>query len=314
MDWLEQLLASVQFLSTYPLAFIQRIEVRRRPRATRHFSHHIIQMVGCFTIFDAQRLEAAYDLPHERVVLLAPSASEDSLVLDPFLTVADQIPVPGVCDVFVLNGVESRRARYLSAHLGQELPTDHPAWPHGPMQLEDVRRFFDLLRHAPIDEVEVEITWEGQTPSAAVEEHSTLSTEEIFAAQYQRQPVTKPPSSPYKFLDYFNPEDAALFFGRDQEIHQVQRKFHTSRLLILHGESGTGKTSLIRAGLIPRLSPETWPLAWKIMPPWVKCVRRWRAIWRQLYGSLGGNSRRPGQCSRRWQPGRGPNAPHFLRR
>ena len=63
---------------------------------------------------------------------------------------------------------------------------------------------------------------------------------------------------PYKFLDYFGPEDADLFFGRDQEIAQLQRQFHAARSLIVYGESGTGKTSLIRAGLLPRLSPETY--------------------------------------------------------
>ena len=66
-----------------------------------------------------------------------------------------------------------------------------------------------------------------------------------------------PVSQNRSFLHYYGPEDAALFFGRDQEIRQLQRQFHSARLLILHGESGTGKTSLICAGLLPRLSPES---------------------------------------------------------
>src|SRR5512137_1046223 len=64
--------------------------------------------------------------------------------------------------------------------------------------------------------------------------------------------------SPYKFLDYYNPEDADLFFGRDKEIRQLEQKFYNSHLLVLHGESGTGKTSLIRAGLMPRLPSEVY--------------------------------------------------------
>ena len=95
-------------------------------------------------------------------------------------------------------------------------------------------------------------------PVAATEERAGPSTEEVFAARYQRQQAASHPVSPYKFLDYFGPEDADLFFGRGQETVQLQRQFHAARLLILYGESGTGKTSLIRAGLLPRLSPESY--------------------------------------------------------
>ncbi len=84
------------------------------------------------------------------------------------------------------------------------------------------------------------------------------STEDVYQAKYQPQTEVKPHDSPYKFLDYFDPKDADIFFGREQEIRQLQRKFYRARLLILHGESGTGKTSLIRAGLIPRLPSESF--------------------------------------------------------
>jgi hypothetical protein len=140
--WLELLLAGVHFLSTYHLAFVQEIKVRRQAQELRRFSHDLVQMRGCFTIFDRQRWEANLDLHHERVILLAPGANGHCLVLDPFLTVADQLPVPGVLDVFVLNGTEPRRARYLSAQFGQELPTDHPTWPKGGAHLSTWIQFF----------------------------------------------------------------------------------------------------------------------------------------------------------------------------
>jgi ABC-type uncharacterized transport system fused permease/ATPase subunit len=104
----------------------------------------------------------------------------------------------------------------------------------------------------------VELESAGQALPAAEAERAGASTEEVFRARYQCAAEARGPVSPYKFLDYFEPEDADLFFGRDQEIRQLQRKFHAARLLILHGESGTGKTSLIRAGLLPRLSPESY--------------------------------------------------------
>src|SRR5262249_19307479 len=59
------------------------------------------------------------------------------------------------------------------------------------------------------------------------------------------------PRRPYKFLDPFGLTDTGLFCGRDQEIAQLQRQFHGTRLLILYGESGTGKTSFMHAGLPP---------------------------------------------------------------
>src|SRR4029450_13829185 len=71
------------------------------------------------------------------------------------------------------------------------------------------------------------------------------------------------PRRPYKFLDPFGLTDTGLFCGRDQEIAQLQRQFHGTRLLILYGESGTGKTSLIQAGLLPSLPVERY--AWVLV-------------------------------------------------
>ena len=219
-------------------------------------------------------------------MLLASSATGNSLFLDPFITCAKQIPVPGVFDVFLLNGTEQRRARYLSAQFGQELPTDQPTWPRGHEHLEALGQFFDLLRRAPMAEAEVEIDVDGQPTPAPAEVPSTRSTEEVFAARYQRARVAKQHVSPYKFLDYFEPEDADLFCGREQEIQQLQRKFHAARLLILHGESGTGKTSLIRAGLLPRLSPESY------VPVYVRALQEpTRAIKAAMIRQLGVDDR-----------------------
>jgi hypothetical protein len=254
LHWLEQLLAGLQFLSAYPLAFIQEIRVRHPLPNTRRFSHDLLQMTGCYSIFDQQRWESDLDLQRERVVLLSPEVHGRSLFLDPFVIVEDRLPRREVFDVFLLNGTESRRARYVSVQFVEILPTDQvaPPWPKGPAHLEALARFFDLLRRAPLAEVEVEIEGVAQTLPALAEEHASRSTEEVFAARYRSEAPAKHYVSPYKFLDYFEPEDADLFFGRDQEIRQLLRKFYAARLLIVHGELGTGKTSLIRAGLIPQ--------------------------------------------------------------
>lgn len=65
--------------------------------------------------------------------------------------------------------------------------------------------------------------------------------------------VHKPP---YKFLDYYQPADADLFCGRDNESQIVTRLALSGRLLTLFGPSGAGKTSLLLAGVVPRLAAE----------------------------------------------------------
>jgi HEAT repeat protein len=62
---------------------------------------------------------------------------------------------------------------------------------------------------------------------------------------------------PYKFLDFFELEDAGVFYGRTTEIEQVYQLQERSRLAVLHAPSGAGKTSLLQAGLLPRLLKDT---------------------------------------------------------
>lgn len=64
------------------------------------------------------------------------------------------------------------------------------------------------------------------------------------------------PSEPYKFLNYFVEEDSPIFHGRDYEIKLLKVLVLSHQVTVLYGESGTGKTSLIRAGLLPHLQDE----------------------------------------------------------
>jgi hypothetical protein len=63
-------------------------------------------------------------------------------------------------------------------------------------------------------------------------------------------------ASPYKFLDYydFTEQDVRLFFGRDRESQVLLSDILVARLVVLFAETGTGKTSLINAGVRPRLA------------------------------------------------------------
>jgi hypothetical protein len=62
------------------------------------------------------------------------------------------------------------------------------------------------------------------------------------------------PRRPYKFLNAYGKEDAAIFFGRDQEKSKLLSKLVSYRLVLFYGKSGVGKTSLIQAGLMPTLA------------------------------------------------------------
>jgi|GEM_PF-6604715 len=67
---------------------------------------------------------------------------------------------------------------------------------------------------------------------------------------------------PFKGLDYFRESDADAFGGRDEEVRSVIARISSRRMLVLYGESGVGKTSLLLAGVFPELTKR----------------RRWRAV------------------------------------
>lgn len=58
---------------------------------------------------------------------------------------------------------------------------------------------------------------------------------------------------PYRGLNAFQEEDSDLFFGRQRLVEQLVQKAKTERLLFVVGASGSGKSSLVLAGLIPIL-------------------------------------------------------------
>jgi WD40 repeat protein len=61
-------------------------------------------------------------------------------------------------------------------------------------------------------------------------------------------------SCPYVGLAAFTPDDADLFFGRERLIDDVVARTGSRRFVAVFGASGSGKSSLLRAGLIPRLT------------------------------------------------------------
>jgi TIR domain len=68
--------------------------------------------------------------------------------------------------------------------------------------------------------------------------------------------------SPYPGIHSFDAEDAAVFFGRDIESREIIERLEArriqggKRLLLILGASGGGKSSVLKAGVLPQLSRE----------------------------------------------------------
>ena len=66
-------------------------------------------------------------------------------------------------------------------------------------------------------------------------------------------PANRPPRRPYPGLRPFRRDESDLFFGRDDQVDQLLDKLAETRFLAVIGTSGSGKSSLVRAGLLPAL-------------------------------------------------------------
>ncbi|MFE0388395.1 helix-turn-helix domain-containing protein [Streptomyces bungoensis] len=77
--------------------------------------------------------------------------------------------------------------------------------------------------------------------------------------------------APYRGLARFGPGDRELFFGRERLVAQLAARVRSHRVVAVVGASGSGKSSLLRAGLVPALrredSPGRRPAAVRILTP-----------------------------------------------
>ncbi|MGC9334252.1 MAG: BTAD domain-containing putative transcriptional regulator, partial [Anaerolineae bacterium] len=78
----------------------------------------------------------------------------------------------------------------------------------------------------------------------------TLMSVAVSSADEQ---APAPGQAPFKGLQYFDTADANLFFGREELTARLADYLHQHRFLAVLGASGSGKSSLVRAGLIPAL-------------------------------------------------------------
>ena len=82
-----------------------------------------------------------------------------------------------------------------------------------------------------------------------------VSAEELLDALEQVAPthraVPLPTGNPYRGLRPFDAEHRALFFGRDADVQAVLERLRSDSLVVVASDSGVGKSSLCRAGVLP---------------------------------------------------------------
>ncbi len=95
----------------------------------------------------------------------------------------------------------------------------------------------------------------------------------VIAESLAKLAEVEKPANPFPGLRPFEFHESHLFFGRDSQSEQLIAKLAATRFLAVVGTSGSGKSSLVRAGLLPTLfggmmtsAGSQWRVA--VMRPW----------------------------------------------
>jgi eukaryotic-like serine/threonine-protein kinase len=75
-----------------------------------------------------------------------------------------------------------------------------------------------------------------------------------------------PAGNPYRGLFAFGAEHRSLFFGRDGEVETILERLRGDPFLLVAGDSGVGKSSLCRAGVVPAIEEGALGAGWTILP------------------------------------------------
>ncbi len=94
--------------------------------------------------------------------------------------------------------------------------------------------------------------WRG--PFRAWLEAARLGTVGRSVPSPDQSGANRLPEWPYPGLRPFEDKESAIFFGRERMIDDVVERLVANRLVLIHGVSGSGKSSLVRAGVLPKLA------------------------------------------------------------
>ena len=118
----------------------------------------------------------------------------------------------------------------------------------GPRPIESLRNRDDLPLHV------VDAVARAMAPSRGDRFPTVQAFLEAIQGEGQSTVPTRPPGpNPYRGLRPFDEADAERFFGRDRLVDELVQAMERHRVVVLVGPSGSGKSSVARAGLLPRL-------------------------------------------------------------
>jgi formylglycine-generating enzyme required for sulfatase activity/energy-coupling factor transporter ATP-binding protein EcfA2 len=106
-----------------------------------------------------------------------------------------------------------------------------------------------------------------------------LETNAVQEMSKNSTPVTLWQGSPFPGLRAFTTADAPIFFGRERDLEALLKRLASQKALLIAGASGSGKSSLVGAGLIPRLKENVlvgskdWFLPW-----WDADTKSWQGL------------------------------------
>jgi WD40 repeat protein/DNA-binding SARP family transcriptional activator/ABC-type branched-subunit amino acid transport system substrate-binding protein len=110
---------------------------------------------------------------------------------------------------------------------------------------------FRRCREALFNELGVEPSAATQRLYEQVRTDDSLEAQPIAPVIEQQTPA--PGESPFQGMHYFDEADAQRFFGRERLTAALAKRIAAEPLVAVIGASGSGKSSLVRAGLVPAL-------------------------------------------------------------